>query len=532
MVAFIRPKGTTTSHIMADYIAFNTDTIANIVAQSPTYAKEIVWMARVAQDDAAYNPFADLMGGFDSVKPIKEVVDTQKIKGTTLVISRMAGLGGKGVQGATKLVGNEEKLKYNQFLLQIGLHRHAVAIDKMVKDQTAIGSAVDTTIRNGLRQVFSRLKCDCIEAAMIGESDTRNTLYANGRASLDVLGSQDYINQSTISQAKIMMNGLGGSPIEVARRAGNQRISMYYFQGNDRGFEGMRNNGQFQAIESTAGNRGDDNFVFGGHLPKWQGVMLNEWEIRNESADAAQGAFCQPKAYLGEAIPAKATTDDFAAQIKGGGWNGNSTLTTIAAAKTGNDYFRYFPNAPFAAFDRTIVAAATTRRYAMIQHASGADIGKFSFISYTDTDAYVLGKADFSDLERLGSTITGDYVTTLTGSSITWGTAPWTTAYLSEGEVPIGSLIVPVNAKGQPWVRSYMLGNDAIVTGYGSIDGKASSAFGQRVTETQDYQRDQGIGAELVWGVKCMENGAGIKNGYVLVYGAYNLPGMPDIDAG
>lgn len=519
---------------MADYIAFNTDTIANIVAQSPTYAKEIVWVASVARDDARYNPFADLMGGFDSVKPIKEVVETQKVKGTQIVISRMAGLGGKGVQGATKLVGNEEKLKYSQFLLNIGLHRHAVAIDKMIKDQTAIGSAVDTTIRDGLREVFSRLKCDCLEAAMIGESETRNTLYANNRASIDLLGSGDYVNQSTISQSKIMLNGLGGNPIEVAKSKANQRISKYYFQGNDRGFEGMRNNGVWQGLLATAGERGATNYLFGGHLPEWDGVLLNEWEVRNTSADAAQGAFCQPRAYLGAEIVAKGTNGSpfTNAPIKGGGWNGNATLTGIAAAKTGNDYFRYFPNAPFAAFDRTIIAAAQTRKYAMIQHASGADIGKFSFVSYTDTDAFTLGLADGSDLERLGSTVTGDYVTTLTGSSITWGTAPWTATYLSEGIIPIGSMIVPVNAKGQPWVRGYLLGNDAIVTGYGSIDGRASSAFGRRVTEDQDYQRDLGIGAELVWGVKCMENGAGIKNGYVLVYGAYNLPGMPDIDGG
>jgi hypothetical protein len=511
---------------MATYTAIDAQTVAQIAAQSPTYAKQILWMADIHFDRAGYNPFADLMGGIDSVKPIKEILDTTKVRGNTIVITQEAGLGGKGVQGATALIGSEEKRKYSQYTLTIGMHRHAVGETVTTKDQTFIGTTFDNSARRSLNEWVQRLKCDCIEATMIGEATSRNILYAGNKTSIDTLTSTDVVTKSTISQAKIMANGLGMKPIAIAKDKGNQRILKYYFQGNDYLFQGLRENSTWESLLATAGERGPNNYLFGGHLPEYDGVMLNNWAIASNSADAAQGAFCAPRAYLGVAIVAKGTSTTLTA-LSGGGYNNDSTLTTNAVAKTGNDYFRYFPNAPFSAFEKTFIQADTsTNRYLMVVHASGADVGKYSFFRYTTTDGYTISA---TDLERLGSTSSGDYVTTLTGSSITWGTAPWLSTYLSEGIIPIGSLIIPVNAKGQPYVSGYLMGNDAIITGYGTIDRKPSTAMGQRVTEVQDYQNNYGIGVRMVWGCAAIQNAAKIVAGYIVVYGAYNLPGMPEV---
>ena len=129
----------------------------------------------------------------------------------------------------------------------------------------------------------------------------------------------------------------------------------------------------------------------------------------------------------------------------------------------------------------------------MVIHGSGSDIGKFSFFKYTTCDGYTVSA---TGMERLGSTASGGYVTTLTGSSITWDTAPWTSAYLSEAAIPVGSLIIPCNSKGQPYVSGYFMGNDAVYCGYGSVNGKPSTAMGQRVTEQQDYTNRFGIGVQ------------------------------------
>lgn len=510
---------------MATYTAIDAQTVAQIVAQSPTYAKQILWMADIHFDKERYNPFSDLMGGINSVKPIKEILDTTKVRGNTIVITSEAGLGGKGVQGASALIGSEEKRKYSQYTLTIGMHRHAVGETVTTKDQTFIGTTFDQSARRGLNEWVQRLKCDCIEATMLGEATSRNILYAGNKTSIDGLTSTDIVTKATISQAKIMANGLGMKPIAIARDKGNQRILKYYFQGNDYLFQGLRENSTWESLLAVAGERGANNYLFGGHLPEYDGVLLNNWAISSTTADAAQGAFCAPRAYLGTAYAAKATTTTLEA-LTGGGYNNDSTLTTNAVAKTGNDYFRYFPGAPFSAFEKTFIASTSTSKYLMVQHISGADAGKFSFFKYTTCDGYTISA---TGMERLGSTSSGGYVTTLTGSSITWGTAPWTTAYLSEAAIPSGSLIIPCNAKGQPYVAGYLMGNDAIISGYGTIDQKPSTAMGQRVTEIQDYQNNYGIGIRMVWGCAAIQNAAKIVAGYIVVYGAYNHPGMPEV---
>ena len=66
----------------------------------------------------------------------------------------------------------------------------------------------------------------------------------------------------------------------------------------------------------------------------------------------------------------------------------------------------------------------------------------------------------------------GGAVTTLTGSTITWNTAPWLAAAsgsyagLTDAH-PIGSLIVPVNSKGVYCVRSLVIGQDFMMTEIG-----------------------------------------------------------------
>ncbi len=513
---------------MSDYPVINAQTVAQIVAQSSTYARQIIWVASIQMDEERYNPFTELMGGLGSAKPVKEVLDTAKVRGNTIVFTQEAGLGGKGVQGGTLLIGTEEQRKYSQFTLTIGLHRHAVAEAVTTKDLTFIGTTFDRSARRGLNEWVQRLKCDCIEAVMIGSAQSYNLVFANNKASVNQLTSNDTVSKETIDACKITAGGIKMKPMEVARIKG-QRILKYFFQGNTYLFQGLRANSTWQSILATAGVRGDTNYLFGGQLPEWDGVLLNPWDIANTASDAAQGAFCAPRAYLGTAYAAKATTTTLVA-LTGGGFNGSATLTTLAVAKTQNDYFRYFQNAPFTAFEQTYIAAdTTTARYLMVQHASGADVGKFSFFKYTTTDGFTISA---TGMERLGSTVAGGYVTTLTGSTITWNTAPWVAAtYLSEAEIPSGSLIIPVNSKGQPYVLGYFLGNDAVYCGYGSVNGTPSTAMGQRVTQQQDYTNLFGIGVQMVWGATVYKNAALIQNGYLLVYGAWQAPGMPEITA-
>ena len=64
------------------------------------------------------------------------------------------------------------------------------------------------------------------------------------------------------------------------------------------------------------------------------------------------------------------------------------------------------------------------------------------------------------------------------------------------------------------------------MSGYGSLDGK--TAFGTRKVEKQQYEKDIGIGTEVVWGIRANEDTNGVKNGYVIVQAAYTPPGYYD----
>ena len=202
-------------------------------------------------------------------------------------------------------------------------------------------------------------------------------------------------------------------------------------------------------------------------------------------------------------------------EIKGGGDATGAALTTP-------QYFAAFGNAPYTGFEGAKATADTsTRRYWMIWNLTGADAGKFGFYSGTANN----GNKLTSD-ERLRSAASGGAVTTLTGSSITWNSAPWTSAYLTDAH-PVGSLVFECNAKGVPFVYSWLLGSDALICGYGSTDQGVAMAHPTK--EIQDHGRMVAYGIESVWGSKAVPRTDGMVNGYVGIVSAFKLPGMPDV---
>ncbi len=508
---------------MPAYNEINEQSASALIAQASN-SQEIIWLMDVHENGRGYNPFNELMGGWGGVKPIKEILDTRKVKGDTIVCTAEAPLGGRGVSGDGDRTGYEEHRKYGTFTVQVGWHWHGVGESKIASSQTVIGSTYDKSCKRLLREWLGRLKCDFIEATLLANMHERNTIRANNRSSVDALGTADICTDTTIAWAKFIAGGIQCKPINIGTSKGNQRILRYYFQGNGYLLGHWTRSSTWKALLTAAGQRGGDNYYFGGHLPEVDGCMVNNWTIEDSSGDAPQGAFCAPRAFLGVAI----TADNEVQVIKGGGGGADATQTAAAAAKTDVGYFQYFPNAAFTAFNRTVIPAVTgVNKYLMIMNLSGSNTGKFGFYTYQATNGNTI-----TPTERLRASgdVTGDNiaVTTLTGSSIVWGTAPWESGILTDAH-PVGSLIVPVNAKGMPYVRGYLFGQDAILAGYGSNDGTPSGAFGSRTDEKQHHGKNKAIGVEIVWGASVMKLANYLVNGYVVVEGACPLPGMPTI---
>jgi hypothetical protein len=116
--------------------------------------------------------------------------------------------------------------------------------------------------------------------------------------------------------------------------------------------------------------------------------------------------------------------------------------------------------------------------------------------------------------------------------NVVYDTAPWTVAasgsYAGWTDAhPAGSLIVECNSYGVPFGYSYMMADEALMSGYGSIDGKV--AFGNRTEAKGPHGLDYAVGLETCWGVKAIPRVDGLAGGYTIIEHAISIPGFPDI---
>ncbi len=497
-------------------------------SQEVTWQKTVVLKAR-----GRSNPFHGLMGGLSGMKPITEVMDFKKTAGQEIVVTLDRPLGGAGVQGPSSLnslVGNEENQEPFSYRCKVGLFAHATAGEQIMETQTVIGGDWDSRNREKLTEWMMWKQADDSQMEFITNAHVRNTIYPGNRTSIDQLGTNDYLNLATVDRTKIVMNANQAGPFDITRSKSGAEILAYCIMGPSKAFSGMAGSNAYQSLLSNADTRGDENRIFKGGLPNHLGTRLYDWAVEDGTQIGPLAAPCAPVAYLGTALPAESTTDLSAITIQGGG-------SAARGVKTAPLYFQYFENSQYLGFEGVKRAAdTTTQRYVAIQIISGADTGKIALFGYTVNNGNAL-----SGLTRLASNTTGDNDTTLTGSTMVYDTAPWTLAAgtngfagLSTGIVPSGSPIFQVNSKGVPYVRSFGLGRNALIAGYGNLApnkayGSGGGAPLQRLFQAQDMGRKFSIGLQGVWGATATQDANGMVNAYALIVSAYQPPGFPDI---
>lgn len=494
---------------MATLTEVNARTLANFTAISNS--QEQKWAAMVILESKGKHPLKVMLGGYKSGRPFIEIMDTRKMKGSTVVLTTMAPLGGAGVQGDTQRSGTEEKSRHATYTFTVGMKWHGTASTELARAQTVAGRDFDSVSSKQLAEWLAWQQGWDLEMEMRARAHGRNTIYANGKFSIDGLGTSDYLSGSDISAAKILCSTNQGKPLMVGSQAGSGApIKRYVVVGTDYALQQWKKTSSYLGIIAQAAERGAENNIFEGSFPRWDGTYVYEWAIEfgSQYGPVSCGSF--PVAVLGEAIAAGTT----AVTIKGGG-------DATGAALTGPQYFAAFRNCQYMGFEGEKIASASTRRYWMIMNTSGAEQGRFGFYSGTVNNGNTL-TAD----ERLAAAASGNAKTTLTGSTITWDSAPWTEAYLSDDH-PVGSLIFEVNSKGVPFAYNYLLGQDAVMTGYGVADDGVCMASPTK--EVQDHKRLVAYGIKAVWGSRAIQRTDGMVNGYVLIVSAVKLPGMPDI---
>lgn len=502
------------------YARINVETVANLLALDPN-AQEILWVKRVLMGADNENVFSDnMIGAPGSGKPFIRMDDMSKVDGNTIIVPTLTGLGGPGSQGEGDRVGNEEKMRIGSFPVRIGRMWYGVGITDVAKEETVIGSQFDNLVNMLLRKRLGKKKTEDMLMVLKATASARNTVRPNFKATRELLKSADTVGTTTLTKSGLVLSGLGGTPVKVAKAKAGGDVEQFLFFSSQYALATLRSETAYLQALQYAGARGDTNPLFTGDFTSWDGHGIYRWFIRDHDEYGAVGSTLLPRAFLGNLIPAGGG----ALTILGGG---DATGATILPAP---NYFEFFSNALYTFSNgNTVAADVTTVRYLLIMNLTGAAAGKVGFFSFqvnTGNTIVVTG--------RLGSTITGINNTTI--GNVIWNTAPWIAAGSGNfaglvdgltGTHPIGSLIIETNSFGVPFCGSLMLGEMAGVTGHGSLKGR--SALGARTTQEGNHGMDHGIGIETVFGAAATKRVDGNTPNYVYVESAYNVDGLPTV---
>ncbi len=510
--------------------SLNARTLANIVAGS-TNPQEMAWLVNIHRNARGHMPMKSWFGTLGGGKPIMEVLDTKSIKGQEVVASVRAALGQRGTGIGESRADKSEQYKSTDYKFKIGQRHHSVSQEKVAANMTLIGSKFDQIAAPDLAEWHSVRQCNDIEAELFARMHERNTLRPNNKASTNDLNSADTFGLNSVVDIKEGMLGIGASPLRVSKGPNAEQVSHYYIQGSQFLFADLNRDSNWSTIRQNVENRGSSNSVLAGGKPMYDGCILNEWELKINDYNATQGARLMPFAQLGLAIAANTATDGTDTSILsykyiyGGG-------SASAAINTEVDYFQNFKAAPYEGYEGVKIAATTgVEYYVAVKSTSGANKGKVRLFAYQVNDGNKITITRALSSTSPGGTSTKFTALSASGSPATWNTGDWVASqYLTEAELPIGSLVYQCNIKGQCLCYGYGIGENMLLAGYGSSDG-AGSSFGNRTSENQDFGRLVGIGVELVWGCRAVQDTNNMVNGYVVYEAAYNPPGFPEITA-
>lgn len=504
------------------YANIDPRTLAEVVTAAGANSQVQAWVAKAVTAAQRKSQWAKMMGGAGSGKAILQVLAAQSLKGQVVNLEVDAPLGGPLYQGsAATRTGNGEERKFTTFTFNVDVGWMGMKWNNVASYLSLLGTPANNNHREGLAALHARHQGDCIEATYIANAHAQNTVYANRKASREALRSADTFTPNDVSRAKEALLGLGAMPINMAKIKGDVQ-NKYWAQLNNRIVQDNWERGDWQDLISQSRERGDGNNLYTGAMPEWMGNVLNVFEVHNDASNGPQGAFCAPVAYLGEAIAALPTT---ATGSAAGGIVMKFGRNAAGAALTVPQYTQYFDAAPFQGYHGVIIAATTgTDRYALIKYASGADAGKFTMVKYRVNDG---NRITMISILRSTNATAGKIDATTVGN-VTWGAGAWTTAYLSDAEIPIGSMVVPCNSYGQPFCRGYVLGAESIACGYGR-GSKGLAMGGLTTNEDQNHGLESEVGLELCWGCGPVKDANLTVNNYALIEAAYNLDGMPTV---
>lgn len=358
-----------------------------------------------------------------------------------------------------------EAVDISSYDLKVDFVRNAVRSSERMEEVMGMRGEIASRFNVELGKWLGRYKSEQAFAAYQLKINSENVIYASGKT-LNTLSSADALAWDEIVMGGQAMKPLGGLPANIAGANSDQPIWSQTVVATETALFSLKVDPDYKTILQNGDVRGRGNTIFKGGYASIDGHTIVPYNPIDHDGVGAVGSFLNPKAFLGVAV----TADTIAIDIKGGG---NAT----DAAKTAKLFFKYFAGYAYKFVDTGAYAAADfpgsdgvnydgETKYFLICNTTGADAGKFGMYSYTtgnDGNKITING-------RLGSAASGIRVTTL--GSVTWDSGVWSGKHTDAH--PIGSLIVPCNAKGVPIGDTLILGRASMLRGYGKVRTRRS----------------------------------------------------------
>jgi hypothetical protein len=393
--------------------------------------------------------------------------ELSKGAGSIMNFTTQSGFYGKGKYGEAlfEQPADFEVIKQGNFQLKIDYVRNAVRNSRRQEEMMGMLGDIDSGLNIELGNWLGRLKTEQLFALITRLLPVANQFYANGRT-LDTLRTEDILDWNNIVLAGQAMKPLGGKPARMKTINGGQ-VWGQTFIATEPALTSLKLDDDWKRMLTVGYTKGPQNLVFSGGYPEVDGHVIAPFNAIDHDGDGPVGSFLNPYAYL-DVQPAD---DSAAIVVKGGG----------AGWTTGVDYLRYFPGMPYQFVDTGLDATSDTGTYFfLIYNLTGADAGKWGMYAYrghtttagnNGTQITVIGKL-WSSTAGIGQQYFGGNDYTAATGAASGSTAVGAVTYDAAKHTwvhPVGSLIIPCNARGVPIGRTPILGRAGILRGYGSL---------------------------------------------------------------
>lgn len=243
---------------------------------------------------AINNIFFEKFTGKDATAIVQIVEDLKKEKGDKITIPLLMKLEGDGVTGDNQLEGNEEKLEYRDFQVEIDQRRHGIRLSGEFEEQKS-QLKLRTDAKAALQTWLTEKIDNMLFTALSTNPTPDRVIYAGSANAEAAVAVTDVFTPDLIGKAKRIAQ-MSKAKIRPVRVNGTNHWVMIIdpYQSRD-----LKKNPEWISAQESANIRGESNPIFSGALGMWDNVVMHESEQAIRKNTGASGAMVGHGLFLG-----------------------------------------------------------------------------------------------------------------------------------------------------------------------------------------------------------------------------------------